>query len=173
MIFTVSTVGFDNIIVNWDQRQSNSSSRFSAFQYSLDGINFVTLTNPALITIGLDPVPGITGSVTAGGLLTRTGGDRWLNGNTVDLSSIAGAANNTQFAFRIVASFDPAGPSFVRTDTGVGPIASTPSNWVIGVQNGLHSRRVRRGSYSGGISIWPTMSRANRSMISCWAVDSD
>ena len=124
-IFAVNTVGFDNIIVNWDQRQSNSSSRFSAFEYSLDGINFVTLTNPALITIGLDPVPGITGSVTAGGLLTRTGGDRWLNGNTVNLSSIAGAANNSQFAFRIVAAFDPAGPSFVRTDTGVGPIAAT------------------------------------------------
>lgn len=67
-IFSASTVGFDNVTVNWDQRQSNSSGRFSAFEYSLDGINFTTLTNPA---------------------------------------------------------FDPPGPSFVRTDTGVGPIAAT------------------------------------------------
>ncbi len=126
-IFSASTVGFDNVKVNWDQRQSNTSSRFSAFEYSLDGINFTTLTNPALITIGVDPTTPtpILGSVTAGGLLNRSLGDRWLNGNTVDLSGIAGVANNSQFAFRVVAAFDPAGTSFVQTTSGLGPIAAT------------------------------------------------
>lgn len=84
--FNVSTVGFESILVSWDQRHSNTSSRWVQFQYSLDGVNFVD-----------------------GDLFEATSGDTWFNGRTVDLASIAGAGNNADFAFRIVSVFGPAG----------------------------------------------------------------
>lgn len=96
--FNVSTVGFaSGIVVSWDQRHSNTSSRWVQFQYSLDGVNFTSA--------------GLAG----GGLFEGTSGDTWFNGRTVDLSSIAGAANNANFAFRVVASFDPAGGAYAAS----------------------------------------------------------
>lgn len=89
--FNVSTEGWDKIVVSWDQRHSNTSSRFVQFLYTTDGLNF---TNA-----GLDN----------GGLFEGTAGDTWFNGRTVDLTSIAGVANNANFAFRVVAAFGPAG----------------------------------------------------------------
>jgi hypothetical protein len=81
--------------------------------------------NPLLISIGIDPTSDITGSLTAGGLLTRTGGERWLNGNTLNLSSLTSVDNNSSFAFRILAAHDPSGSTFVRSDTGSSPIVSS------------------------------------------------
>lgn len=86
--FNVSTVGyFGGIVVSYDLRHSNTSSRWEQFQYSLDGINFVSY----------------------GAAFDGNAGDTWFNGRTVDLSSVAGAANNANFAFRIVAAFGPSG----------------------------------------------------------------
>ncbi|MFO0782794.1 MAG: hypothetical protein U0636_03830 [Phycisphaerales bacterium] len=87
--FNVSTVGYDSIVITWDQRHSNTSSRWVQLQYSLDGVNFTAA--------------GLAGD----GLFQGTSGDTWFNGRSVDLSSIAGAANNANFAFRIVAVFAP------------------------------------------------------------------
>lgn len=93
--FNVSTVGFESIVVSWDQRHSNTSSAFVLFQYSLDGVNFID-----------------------GDVFQATAGDTWFNNRSVDLSSIAGASNNANFAFRIVATFGPAG----------GYVASNPTS---------------------------------------------
>jgi hypothetical protein len=82
--FAASTSGFEDIIVTWDQRHSNSSSRFYTFQYTTDGVNFVT---PPLA------------------LFEGTAGDTWFNNRTVDLSAIAGVDNNLNFAFRVVATY--------------------------------------------------------------------
>ena len=126
--FDVSTVGFQDVTINWDLRQSNSSSRFSAFEFSANGGNsWTTLTNPSLITIGnASGTPAdIGGQVTAGGLMTRNTGDRWLNNNSVNLSSFAAVNNNANFSFRVVAAFDPASNTFVRTDTGASPIVNS------------------------------------------------
>ncbi|MBL8892262.1 MAG: PEP-CTERM sorting domain-containing protein [Planctomycetaceae bacterium] len=123
--FAASTAGFaDDVVVTWDLRQSNSSSRFSAFQYTINGADWLTLTDASRITVGTNPLGDGAGSVTAGGLLTRSIGDRWMNQNRVDLSGL-GAGNNALFAFRVVAAHDPSGTTFVRTDTGLGPISAT------------------------------------------------
>ena len=82
--YNVSTVGFEDIIVKYDLRHSNTSSRYEQFQYSLDGTNFVDFD-----------------------LFDGNAGDTWFNNRTVDLSSIAGADNNASFAFRVVAAFAP------------------------------------------------------------------
>ncbi len=86
----VSTVGFANIAVSWDQRHSNTSSRFWQFLYTLDGTNF--------------SAAGLAGD----GIFSGPSGDTWFNNRSVDLSSIAGASNNPSFGFRIVSVFDPA-----------------------------------------------------------------
>lgn len=92
--FNVSTVGFDSVVVSYDLRHSNTSSRFELFQYSIDGgsnwVNFVTFEGNA--------------------------GDTWFNGRTVDLSSVAGVADNANFAFRVVATFGPAGGGYVASN---------------------------------------------------------
>ncbi len=84
MQFNVSTLGFEDILVSYDLRHSNTSSRYEQFQYSLDGTNFVDFA-----------------------LFDGNAGDTWFNNRTIDLSSIAGADNNASFAFRVVAAFAP------------------------------------------------------------------
>lgn len=88
--FSVSTLGFRDIIVSWDQRHSNTSSRFVQFQYSLDGLQFTD----------------------HGGLLVGDAGDTWFNQRSVDLSMLAGVADNASFAFRIVAAFAPSSTGY-------------------------------------------------------------
>lgn len=82
--FNVSTLGYEDVVVSYDLRHSNTSSRYQLFQYSLDGTNFVD-------------------HITFDG---GTAGDTWFN-RSVDLSAIAGADNNASFAFRVVSTFAP------------------------------------------------------------------
>jgi len=82
--FNVSTLGFENVVVSYDLRHSNTSSRYELFQYSLDGISFVDYMT-----------------------FDGNAGDTWFNNRTVDLSSIDGADNNASFAFRVVSTFAP------------------------------------------------------------------
>lgn len=98
LLFSVSTVGFSNIQLSYDLRHSNTSSRYERVQYSLDGLNFVD----SLVFDG-------------------NAGDTWFNGRTIDLSSVSGANNNPNFAFRVVAEWE-------STATGSGADAYAASN---------------------------------------------
>ncbi len=97
--FNVSTaqgaMGYRNIVVSFDVRRSNTSSRFLQFQYTTDGTSFSSagLTNNGVIV-------GLTG-------------DSWVNGNTFDLSTVAGVDNNANFGFRIVAVVSPTTGAYV------------------------------------------------------------
>jgi hypothetical protein len=82
--FNVSTVGKKNVSVSFDQYFSADSSKYSQFQYSTNGTTF------------LDFGTQVVGAV-----------NTWSNGNLFDLSSIADANNNSNFAFRIVSAFAP------------------------------------------------------------------
>lgn len=86
--FNVSTVGFQNISFMFDVRKSNTSSRYQEVLYTLDGANFISA-----------------------GIVDGNAGDTWFNGNTFDLSSVAGANNNANFGFKVVAVFDPTNPT--------------------------------------------------------------
>ncbi|MBX2929629.1 MAG: DUF3616 domain-containing protein [Saprospiraceae bacterium] len=95
--FLLSTVGYNNIQVSWDQRHSNTAPRHVQLQYTADG--------------------GITWT-DAGALFEGTAGDMWFNGRSVDLSAIPAAGNNANFGIRIVAAFDPAsGTSYTASNT--------------------------------------------------------
>jgi len=99
--FDVSTTGRSSVVVSWRQRHSNSASRFVQFQYSLDGTTFTSsgLANDGIFEASL-------------------GGEVWQPQRTVDLSSIAGAADNAKFAVRIVSVFAPGTSGYAATAAG-------------------------------------------------------
>jgi hypothetical protein len=76
--------GFSNIVIRYDQRQSNAGSRFSQFQHTTNGTDYI-----------------------AGPSFEAFLGDQFLT-RTVDLSSITAANNNANLAIRVLAQFDPA-----------------------------------------------------------------
>jgi hypothetical protein len=92
--FRVSTVGFESIIVTWDQQSSATSSRYTRFQYSIDGSTFVD--GPVIIAAS----PGDYGS------------------QSVNLNSAPDLNNNPNFAFRIVAQFEEGTGNYAATGTG-------------------------------------------------------
>lgn len=103
--FSLSTGGQQDIVVSWDQRHSNTSSRFVRFQYSVDGTTFVSF----------------------GPLFEGTSGDTWFNARSVDLTSIAAVNNNPNFAFRIVAAFAPSTSAYAAS--GATATYGTTSTW--------------------------------------------
>lgn len=98
VMFQVATPEKSNISISWSQRHSSSSSRWTRFEYTLDGSTF---TSAGVPNDGL--------------LEANTGGDMWINGRTVDLSKISGIAGNSSFAFRIVTVFAPGTETYVPT----------------------------------------------------------
>ena len=91
--FAVSTVGFENMVISYDLRHSNTASRYEQCQYSLDGLNFVDYAT-----------------------FDGNAGDTWFNGRTVDLSTVVGTDNNANFAFRVVAAFAPSTSCYLASN---------------------------------------------------------
>ncbi|HKQ40105.1 MAG TPA: hypothetical protein VJ063_18675 [Verrucomicrobiae bacterium] len=79
----VSTVGFESIVVSWDQQNSATANRYTRFQYSLDGSTFIDWD-----------------------VLTMTTSAAFVNGRSVNLTPIIGANGNPNFAFRLVSEFE-------------------------------------------------------------------
>ncbi len=82
--FTMSTVGYQDVVFSYDLRHSNTSAMNETVQYSLDGVNFVT-----------------------GAQFSGNAGDTWFKGRTLDLTTVTGANNNANLTFRVLASFAP------------------------------------------------------------------
>ncbi|HEX5219954.1 MAG TPA: immunoglobulin domain-containing protein, partial [Verrucomicrobiae bacterium] len=81
--FDVSTVGKQNLVVRWDQRVSNTGSKYSRLQYTTNGSTFLDF--PAAV-----------------GVVTATS----FEAHTNNLSSLPGVNNNPNFGFRIVNEFE-------------------------------------------------------------------
>jgi hypothetical protein len=80
--FRASTLGFESIVVTWEQQNSATSSRYTRFQHSVDGSNFVD------------------GAV----IVASTAGQ--YGSQSVNLNSIPALNDNPNFAFRILAEFE-------------------------------------------------------------------
>ena len=95
IVVSVPTTGYQNIVVKFDVRWSNTASKFLAVEYTTDG----------------------GANWTRARVLEARRGDRWHsdaadNGGygalvELDLSGDANVNNNAQFAFRVVTIFDP------------------------------------------------------------------
>jgi hypothetical protein len=81
--FNVSTIGHQNILLTWEQRNTSTASKYARLQCSMDGTNFAD-------------IHVITMNITNSGFAFFSS----------DLSSIPGVNNNSNFAFRIVSEFE-------------------------------------------------------------------
>jgi hypothetical protein len=106
IVVSVPTTGYQNIVVKFDVRWSNTASKFLAVEYTTDG--------------------GV--SWTRARVLEARRGDRW-HGDTdanggygalveLDLSGDANVNNNAQFAFRVVTIFDPNTGQYTAAQSG-------------------------------------------------------
>ncbi len=93
--FSVSTVGKQNIVIRYDVRHSNTSSRYEQFQYSTNGTTYTDFGAP----------------------FDGNAGDTWFNIRTIDLSSITAVNNNANFAFRIVSTFAPSTSAYAPSNS--------------------------------------------------------
>jgi hypothetical protein len=82
--FDVDTTGYQNLSVSWYERHSATASRYLRFQYTLDGFSFTDLAGIAVYA------------------------DSVFTNKSVNLSSIAGAADNPNFGWRLVTEFESA-----------------------------------------------------------------
>ena len=119
--FAASTIGFTDITLSFDINATDGSPRHAQLQYTTDGTNFTSF----------------------GALLDfNSTNDNWANGLVRDLSSIALADNNPNFAFKIVSAFSPddftdaggfhaANTAFQRADADPleGPYNGTAGNY--------------------------------------------
>ena len=81
--FAFSTVGYQNIILAWEQRHSDSASRHCMLQYTLDGATFLD-----------------------GPIITMNATNNSFVFQVVDLSGVPGVAHNPSFGCRIVTVFE-------------------------------------------------------------------
>lgn len=85
--FAVSTIGRTNILVTFDLRHSNTSSRYEQFQYTTD----ISASTPVWVNFAL---------------LDGNAGDTWFR-RSVNLASVTALNNNANVGFRIVSAFAP------------------------------------------------------------------
>jgi hypothetical protein len=81
--FNVSTAGRQNISIRWDQRASNTGSKYVRLQYSINGTTFSNYPT--------------ANSFSAAAV---------FEAETNNLAGISGVNDNPNFAFRIVAEFE-------------------------------------------------------------------
>ncbi|MFG6449009.1 PEP-CTERM sorting domain-containing protein [Roseateles sp. BYS180W] len=94
--FSISTVGWEQLSFSYDMRHSNTSARHEAVLVSTDGVTFTQVAQFSAVQQS----------------------DTWYNQRWVDLSTLAGAANNSQLQIRVVASFAPGTQGYDASTTG-------------------------------------------------------
>jgi hypothetical protein len=85
--FNVSTVGYSNIVVRWDQRVTSTASKYYRLQYSTNGNTFLDCGTP----VAMQAAPST---------------QSYYEAQTNSLGSIGAVNNNPNFAFRIVSEFE-------------------------------------------------------------------
>lgn len=92
----VSTVGLSNILLQFDQRHSNTAANTVIVQYTSD----ISASTPVWVDYATFVAPA---------------GDAWFNKRTVDFSAVSALNNNPNVAFRIVAAFAGTGNTYAAS----------------------------------------------------------
>lgn len=100
--FDVSTAGYNNIVVEFEQRLSNTANNTYVLQYTLD--------NTGVSTGGI--VDWFTAQVFTFTPAPTGTGDTW-HSRSYDFSAIAGLNNNPTAGFRVVSDFDPVAGTYL------------------------------------------------------------
>ncbi|WP_396177472.1 T9SS type A sorting domain-containing protein [Flavobacterium sp.] len=147
--FSVSTVGYTGIGVTFDPRSSNTGSKWQQFEYSVDGSNWIVLSNN-------------------GGLLAND----FLN--PVSLTLPATANNNLNFKFRVVSIFAPTTSNYaaVGTTSTYGPTGAwridnfTVTGSTLGVnQNQIQGLKVYPNPVTNGTFYINTNADATKEVV--------
>lgn len=88
----INTTGFENLVLSWDQRNSNTASAWTSLLYTVDGETWTQAAN-----------------------FQMTVGASFVNAISFDLSAIAGAQDNQNFGFQILSTFAPGTGSYAGT----------------------------------------------------------
>lgn len=100
--FSIDTTGYEQLSFSFDLRHSNTSARDEVVRVSVDnGQSFSTVAS-----------------------FIGNAGDTWFNGRSVDLSGVAGAANNSNLIVQVVAGFAAGGSSYLPSNAGSNYAAS-------------------------------------------------
>ncbi len=99
--FSVATDGYSNIIIEWNQRHSNTSANMVRLKYSLDGSTWIDFQADESNATNLS---GTTSAGFDNGRFVANAGNVWFS-RSANLGAIAGANNNPAFAVEIVSEF--------------------------------------------------------------------
>ena len=104
--FSASTAGYNSINARFDIYLTTAGEGKFQVEYTTDGTNW---TNVPASLLGVGSNSGIAAvsnssspNTVQGGYFSVTGGQKWYNGLTVDLSGINAVNNNPNFGLRIV-----------------------------------------------------------------------
>jgi hypothetical protein len=89
--FQVSTLGYNNLSLSYDQASSNTGPGLFNLEYTTDGVNFFTITSGYSVLANASPNPVWNGTTSSG-----------LYSFSYNLSSIAGLNNESVVDFLIV-----------------------------------------------------------------------
>ena len=118
--FNVSTVGFEEIAVQWEQRWSGTATNTVRFQYTIDGSTWTNFDMTASNTTFC------LGVLDNGRFETNTTTDQFRR-IRVDLSAIPAVSNNANFGFRVVAAHYQTTGQFRRVNDPT--TAATGGTW--------------------------------------------
>jgi hypothetical protein len=108
--FGTSTATFQNIIVRFDLRHSNTAARHFTVQYTLNN----SVTTPVWVDFAED---------------STTAGDVFVNNRTYNMSAITGLNNNANAGFRVVSSFRPNTSEYISANTGLSSAYAPGGTW--------------------------------------------
>lgn len=102
--FAASTAGYYRILVSFDVYATPDAEANLQVQYTTEGSIWHNATITSVGTLGVIANNTATNATVMGSyvILTNNGATGWNNGITVDLSGVAGADNNPNFAIRLV-----------------------------------------------------------------------
>jgi hypothetical protein len=161
--FAVSTAGKTGIIIGWQQRHSNTASKWVRFQYTTDGNTWVT---PDLTS---DNTKGSEGTVNY--QLDAFAADTsvtWYK-RVVNLTGITAVENKPNFAFRVVSILAPQSNNYAPAKPTLAEYATSGTlrfdNVIVGA-NGILPVRLSSlsATYKSNNSIdlnWRTYTEAN------------
>lgn len=114
--FVLSTTGYNNITVSWDQRNSATAANRTRLQYTTDGTTWLNFDASDANATNLN---GTTNLGFDAGRYITSAGTVWIN-RSANLSAITGINNNPNFGIRIVTEFAD-GVSYVGVSSTYAP----------------------------------------------------
>jgi PKD repeat protein len=102
--FDVSTVGYQDITISWDQRHSGTSANRIRLQYTTNGTTWVDFVATATNATNINNTTTTTADFDAGRYIGNAK-DTWFN-RSANLASITAANNNASFKIRVVTEFE-------------------------------------------------------------------